>query len=82
MQLEVIDAFADRGARTGQEARAHAIGDLAQPQVEARRLNLVGIERIGRLDGAAIDERRNHVVRQNATLAICKIERHGRALHP
>ena len=44
VQLQLVDALGDRRARPGQEARAHAIGDLAEPQVEARRLDLVGRE--------------------------------------
>ena len=39
MQLEIIDALGDRGAGTGQEARPHPIGHLAEPQVEARGLD-------------------------------------------
>ena len=41
VQLQLVDALGDGGARPGQEARAHAVGDLAEPQVEARRLDLV-----------------------------------------
>src|SRR5262249_15588840 len=78
VQLEPLDALRDRGA-TGQKARAHAISDLIQPQVEARRLNLVDIERMDRIDGAALEKRRNHVVRQNASLVVSKSERHRRA---
>jgi len=52
--------------RAGQEARAHAIGHLAQPQIEARRLDLVGHE-VGRgQNPAGSGERRDHAVRQNA----------------
>ena len=81
VQLETLDALRDRRAPR-QKARAHPISDFTQPQVEARRLNLIGIERIGRLDGAALDQRRNHVVRQNTSLSVCKSERHGRTLRP
>ena len=41
VQLQFVDALGDGGVRPGQEARAHAIGDLAEPQVEARGLDLV-----------------------------------------
>src|SRR5262249_1483484 len=58
-------------------ARAHPIGELAEPQVEARGLDLVGIERVGRLDGAALDERADHMVRQDASLVDTESERHG-----
>ena len=40
MQLQVLDTLGDSGAGTGQEARADAKGDVAEPQVEARRLDL------------------------------------------
>ncbi len=75
VQREILDALRDRGAPR-QEACAHAISDFTQPQVQARRLNLVDVERVGRNDGAALDERRNHVVRQNASLVCCKSQRH------
>ncbi len=81
VEREILDALRHRRAPR-QKARAHPISHLAQPQVEARRLDLVGIERIGRLDGITLDERRNHVVRQNTSLSVCKSERHGRALRP
>ena len=40
MQLEVVDALRHTGVRARQKARAHAIGDGAEPQIEARRLHL------------------------------------------
>ena len=67
----------DRGVRTGQEARAHAIGDLAEPQVEARRLDLVGHEVVGGQDRARLRERRDHVVRQDAFLVDGEGKRQG-----
>ena len=42
MQLQFDDPIRDRGAGSGQKARAHAIGDGAEPQIEARRLDLTG----------------------------------------
>ena len=51
VQLERRDALGDGLLGAGQKARAHAIGDVAEPQVEARRLHLVGIE--GRRDDGA-----------------------------
>ncbi len=52
VQLQFVDALGDRGARSGQKARAHAKGDLAEPQIEAGGLDLVGDEVIGRQNGA------------------------------
>ena len=52
--------------RAGQKARAHAIGDVAEAQVEARRLDLVGRE-VGRgQNRAAGGQRRDHAVGQDA----------------
>ena len=42
----MLDALRDGGV-AGQEARAHAIGDVAEAQIEARGLDLVGREVIG-----------------------------------
>lgn len=47
----------DRGARIGQEAGAHPIGDIAEPQIEAGGLDLRVRNRRGRGDLAAGDER-------------------------
>ena len=66
VQLELVDALGDRGVRAGQEARAHAIGDLAEPQVEARGLDLVGDEVAGAQDAAVLRQRGDHVVGQDA----------------
>ena len=40
MQLQLVDALGDGGAGAGQKTRAHPVGDAAQPQIEARRLDL------------------------------------------
>ncbi len=45
MQLQRPDAIFDRLPGSGQKARSHAIGHIAQPEIEACRLHLVGIER-------------------------------------
>ena len=45
MQLQPLELVGDRVAGPGQEARAYPKGLVAEPQVEARRLDLVGIER-------------------------------------
>ena len=54
VQLQLRDALGDGLARAWQEAGAHAIGDFAQPQIEARRLHLVEVEGPGGGD-AAVD---------------------------
>ena len=79
MQLQIVDAFGDGGARPGQEARAHAIGGRAEPQIEARGLDLVLHEFVFGEDRAVADERADHLVGQDAPLIHCKGERHVRA---
>ena len=64
-------------AGTGQEACAHAIGDGAEAQVEARRLNLAGGERIGGANSALLRQRRDHAVGQNSLLCRGEGERHA-----
>ena len=66
MQLQFIDALGHGGARSGQKARADPIGDIAEPQIEARGLDLAFDERIGRQDQASIRHRRDHAVGKNA----------------
>ena len=70
VQLQFVDALRDRRVRAGQKARAHAVGDFAQAQVEARGLDLVGVELAAGADRALAHERRDHVVGQDAFL-IC-----------
>ncbi len=60
---------ADRAVRPGQEACAHAVGDVAEAQVEARRLDLVGREIARRNDGAVCGKLRDHAVGQYPLLA-------------
>ncbi len=79
MQLQVVDALGDGGVRPRQEARAHAKGDLAEPQVEARGLDLVLHEFVFGEDRAVADQRADHLVGQDAPLIHCKGERHVRA---
>jgi hypothetical protein len=55
VQLQPSSLSATRLCRAGQEAGAHAIGLRAQPQVEARGLDLVGIERRARRQRAAVE---------------------------
>src|ERR1019366_3025502 len=59
------------------EACAPPIGDVAEPQIEAGRLDLAFDKRIGRQDKAGIRHRRDHAVGQNAIGAGLKRERHG-----
>ena len=66
VQLELVDALGDGRARARQEARAHAVGDVAEPEIEARRLDLAFDKGIGRQDHAGIRHRRDHAVGQNA----------------
>ena len=66
MQLQLVDALGDGGVRPRQEARAHAIGDLAEPQIEARRLYLIGSKRRCGTNPTRVGQRRDHVVGQNA----------------
>ena len=66
MQLQLVDALGHRRARPRQEAGAHPVGDIAEPQVEAGRLDLAFDERIGRQNQAGIGHRRDHAVGQNA----------------
>ena len=41
VEFELAELVAHGRVRPGQEARADAIGDLAEPEIEARRLDLV-----------------------------------------
>ena len=76
VQLEILDALGDGGVRPRQEARAHAEGGRAEPQVEARGLDLVLHEFVFGEDGAVADQRADHLVGQDAPLIHCKGERH------
>ena len=76
VQLQFGNAARDRRAGTGQETCAHAVGDGAQAQVEARRLNLAGGERIGGANSALFRQGRNHAVGQNSLLCRREGERH------
>ena len=80
VQLQFVDALGHRGARPGQKARAHPVGDVAETQIEARRLDLAFDEGIGGQDQAGIRHRRDHAVGQNAIGAGWKRERHGMVL--
>jgi hypothetical protein len=63
----MLDALRHGGVPR-QEARAHPIGGVAEPQVEARGLDLVGREFIGGQNPTRVVERRDHAIRQDALL--------------
>ena len=67
VQLQMLDALRDRRA-AGQEARPHAIRNVAEAQIEARGLDLVGREIIGGQNPTRVLERRDHAIRQDALL--------------
>ncbi len=69
MQFEIGDAPRHRAVRAGQETRAHAVSDIAETQVEACRLNLVGREVARGDDRAACAQRRDHAVGQDPLVA-------------
>ncbi len=79
MQLQPVDALGDRRA-AGQETRAHAIGDFAEPQVEAGRLDLVGDEVGGRQNPAGGGQPLDHAVRQDSFVLDGECQRHGAPL--
>ena len=62
---ELDQPIPDRVVATGQKACPHAIGALAQPQVEARRLNLVGRKRRFGSDDASLSETLDGIRRLN-----------------
>jgi hypothetical protein len=64
-------------SRPRQEAGAHPVGDIAEAQIEARRLDLALDKGIGRQNKAGIRHRRDHAVGQNAIGVGLKRERHG-----
>jgi len=66
VQLQLGNALGHRGLRPGQEARPHAEGDLAETQVEARRLDLIGRELARGMNPTALRKLRDHLVGQNA----------------
>ena len=76
VQLEFVDALRNRRAAR-QEACAHAVGHLAQPQIKARRLDLIGHELVFGQNPAAGGERRNHAVGQNALVINGEGKCHG-----
>src|SRR5262249_61687173 len=80
VQLEIVAALAAGRVRPRQDARAPPIGPLAEPQVEARGLDLVVGELGRRDDAAAVCERRDQPVRQDAF--VVDAEREGQGPSP
>ncbi len=78
VQLQRLEPRGDAMLRPRQEAGADAIGDLPQAQIEARRLDLVGIERTGKRNRAAFDHLRNLVCRKDPGGVLG----HGAPSHP
>jgi hypothetical protein len=76
VQLEIVDALRDRRAGAGQEARAHTKRHLAEPQVEARGLDLIVGEFRRRDDTTRIRQRRDHAVGQYSLVVGAEREGH------
>ena len=77
VQLELVDPLGD-GRAARQKTRAHAIGNLAEPKIEAGGLNLIGHELVFRQNRAVCGERRDHAVGQDALVLDTEGKRHGR----
>ena len=77
VQLQFGDAARDRAARPRQETRAHPIGDGAEAQVQARRLDLIGGELPGGGNPARLRQRRDQAVGKNALVSGRKGKRHA-----
>ena len=68
VQLQPVELVGDPVVGAGQEGGAHAQGLVAEPEIEAGRLDLVGIERARRLQRARLEQRRNVLIGKNACL--------------
>src|SRR5262249_49963533 len=77
MELQFVYAFPDSRVRSRQKARSHPVGDLAEAQVDASRLDLVVVKCTGRDDGAAPDKCCDDAVGQDALVVGAQIQRHG-----
>ena len=62
MHGERVDLVLNRRARAGQEASAHPVHAGAKAQVQARRLQLVGLDRLARADLATVLDQRLEVL--------------------
>ena len=67
VELQLIDALRN-GRVPGKETRAHAVGRVAEPQIEACRLDLVGRELVSGQDPTRFRQHGDHAIRQNARL--------------
>jgi hypothetical protein len=76
VQFQFVYAPGNRGA-AGQKACAHAIGHLAQTQIEAGRLDLIRDELIFGQYAAIGGEHRDHPIRQNASVLNSERKCHG-----
>src|SRR5262249_27361643 len=66
VEFELGELVAHGRVRPGEEARADAIGDLAEPEIEARRLHLIRFD-LGRAENlAARDQRADALAGQDA----------------
>ena len=77
MQFEIDDALGDGDAGARQKTRAHAIGDGAETQIEARRLDLARRERIMRANAAVRRQFRDHAVGQDSFVRWRERQRHA-----
>ncbi len=68
MQLQPVELVGDLMIGAGQEGGAHATGLVAEPEIEAGRLDLVGVERARRLQRAGLEQRGNVLIGKNACL--------------
>ena len=66
MQGELLDLLGDGRVLAGQEAGAHAIGDGAQAQIEARRLHLLRPDIVLGPDLVVADQRLDLLIGQDA----------------
>ena len=66
VEFELGELVAHGGVRPGQEARANAVGDLAEPEIEACGLDLVEADLRRRPDLARGDERADALAGQDA----------------
>ena len=66
VQAKLGDTLGDGGLRAGQEARADAVGDLAETQIETRGLDLIGREIADGQNPTALCEFSDHMIGQDA----------------
>jgi hypothetical protein len=66
MKRELLELVGNERIRARKEACAHAVGETAKAQVEARRLELRIGERRGKLDRARCDQALDSLGRQDA----------------